>query len=757
MIFLAIFLDQNKHIMKTYFAAFILLVLFAYLPHFVCAQGAVTWSDDGNAYFRTEGGEIVRYDLPANSKTVIVAKEKLRPPAAEKPLTVRSFRFSSDYSKLLIYTNTKKVWRLDTRGDYWFYEMKTGKLRQLGKGRPASSLMFAKFSPDGKKVAYVSEYNLYVEDLATGLVKPLTKNGNRKLINGTFDWAYEEEFFCRDGFRWSPDSRQIAFWQIDAKGTKDYLMINNTDSIYPQAVPVEYPVAGEPPSRYRIGVADVLTGKTSWMKIPDDSVWRTYVPRMEWAGNSSELIIQHLNRKQNESNLMLCEVRTGVTRTIYSEKDPAWIDILPLWDTDYANGGWDWLNGGKEFLWASEKDGWRHLYRLSRNGKKETLVTNGRYDVMDISTIDEKGGYVYFHASPENATQKYLYRTKLDGTGPLERVTPAHQEGTHTYRVSPNARFAMHSFSNFYTRPVSEWISLPDHRGINGENKVNDSLAKSDKSKSNIVFFKIKTEENVEMDAWMVKPANFDTTKKYPVVFYVYTEPWGQEVKDVYGVANNFLYNGDMSRDGYIYISIDNRGTPVPKGREWRKSIYRKIGLVNIRDQALAAKEILKWPYVDSSRVGVWGWSGGGSATLNLLFQYPEIYKTGVAIAPVANQLTYDNIYQERYMGLPQENREDFVKGSPMTYAKNLQGNLLYIHGTGDDNVHYNNADMLINELVKYNKQFQMMAYPNRTHGISEGEGTGEHLQTLYTKFMQTYCPPGPVDRNASSKPVKGF
>lgn len=743
--------------MKTVVLRLFLTVMISLLCIFVHAQGGVTWSADGNAYFRNESGEIVKYQLPANTKTVVVKKENLKPAGAEKPVAIRSFKFPADYSKVLIYTNTKKVWRQDTRGDYWVYDMGSNKLRQLGKGRPASSMMFAKFSPDGRKVAYVSEYNLYVEDLATGTIKALTKNGSRKLINGTFDWVYEEEFFCRDGFRWSPDSRSIAFWQIDAMGTKDYLMINNTDSIYPKAVPVEYPVAGEPPSKYKIGVASIATGKINWMKIPDDTIWRTYVPRMEWASNSNELVIQHLNRKQNESNLMLCDVKSGVSRTIYNEKDPAWIDILPLWDTDYANGGWDWLNGGQEFLWASEKDGWRHLYRISRDGKKETLVTNGKYDVMDIGAIDEKSGYVYFHASPENATQKYLCRTKLDGTGSLEMISPAHQKGTHNYRLSPNARFAQHSFSNYYCKPVSEWITLPDHKGINGENKVNDTLAKADKSKSNIEFFTIKTAEGVEMDAWMVKPVNFDPAKKYPVVFYVYTEPWGQNVTDAYGSASNFLYKGDMSKDGYIYISIDNRGTPVPKGREWRKCVYRKIGLVNISDQAMAAKEIMKWPYVDTNRIGVWGWSGGGSATLNLLFQYPEIYKTGIAIAPVANQLTYDNIYQERYMGLPQENKDDFIKGSPMTYAKNLKGQLLYVHGTGDDNVHYNNADMLINELIKYGKQFQMMSYPNRTHGISEGEGTNAHLSALFTNYLKQHCPPGPVSPGEEPKPVKGF
>jgi len=463
---------------------------------------------------------------------------------------------------------------------------------------------------------------------------------------------------------------------------------------------------------------------------------------MEWADNNTQLIIQHLNRKQNQSDLLLCDVATGKSTTVYKEKDSAWIDILPLWDEDYSYGGWDWLNNGKEFLWPSEKDGWRHLYRISRDGKKETLVTVGNYDVMDISTVDEKSGYVYFFASPENATQKYLYRTKLDGTGTAERLTPSNEPGTHDCNVSPNGQYAFHSFSNYYTEEVNEWVTLPSHKALGGE-EVQNALSKADKSKSNISFFKITTEDGVQMDAWMTKPNNFDSTKKYPVLFYVYTEPWGQNVKDEFGVAHNFLYRGDMANDGYIYISIDNRGTPVPKGREWRKCVYKKIGLINIHDQAMAAKEILKMPFVDSSRIAVWGWSGGGSATLNLMFQYPSIYKTGIAVAAVADQLTYDNIYQERYMGLPQENKEDFIKGSPITYAKNLQGNLLYIHGTGDDNVHYKNAEELINELVKYNRQFEFMSYPNRSHGLSEGEGTFMHLSTMYTNYLREHCPPG--------------
>ncbi|MEP6948024.1 MAG: DPP IV N-terminal domain-containing protein [Ginsengibacter sp.] len=701
----------------------------------------IHWSKDGNSYYNSKDNQIEQIDVASSKSTVIVTKEQLTPAGASTPLPVRNFSFSNDANRMLIYTNTKRVWRADTRGDYWVLDISNHTLKKVGETMPSSSLMFAKFSPDGGKVAFVSEYNLYVEDLASGKTDQLTTGGTRELINGTFDWAYEEEFFCRDGFRWSPDSKKIAYWQMDAKNTKDYLMLDNTDSIYPFIKPVVYPIAGEPPSPFKIGIVDISNAKTTWMNIPTDPVLQSYVPRMEWAANNNELIIQHLNRKQNTSDLMLCDAATGNSKTIYEEKDSAWIDILPLWDAQYSYGGWDWLNNGKEFLWATEKDGWRHLYRVSRDGK-EKLVTVGNYDVMKINAIDEKNNYIYFEASPQNATQKYLYRIKLDGKGKAERISPLNQNGTHEYNVSPNARFAFHTFSNYYTPKAEEWVSLPDHSALDGH-KVYHAVEGADSTKSNIKFFAIKTSEGVEMDAWMVKPTNFDPTKKYPVVFYVYTEPWGQNVQDVYGTADNFLYKGNLADDGYLYVSIDNRGTPVPKGRAWRKSVFHKIGLLNIRDQAMAAREIFKMPYVDTSRVAVWGWSGGGSATLNLMFQYPEIYKTWIAIAAVGNELTYDNIYQERYMGLPQENKEDFIKGSPITYAKNLQGNLLYIHGTGDDNVHYQNAEMLLNELIKYNKQFRFMPYPNRSHGIFEGEGTQEHLKTLYTNYLRQYCPPG--------------
>ncbi len=701
------------------------------------------WAKDGSALYQVEKGALIKNKMPENLKTDILTPAQLTPTGQKEPLKVESFQFSEDNTKILIFTNAQKVWRFKTRGDYWLYDTNIKTLKQIGKARPTTSLMFAKISPDGKMVAYVSERNVYVEDLSTNKAKVLTStNGTKKLINGTFDWVYEEEFNCRDGFRWSPDSKNIAYWQIDANQIKDYYMLNTTDGIYPQIIPVEYPKVGEAPSPCRVAVVDVKNGKTVWMKVEGDPS-QNYIPRMDWAGNSKELILLQLNRKQTQAKIMICDSKSGSARTIWEEKDNVWIDVPDGAGVSFDVAGWQWLSDKNSFLWQTEKDGWQHIYRIDRTGK-ETLLTKGNYDAVDVSGVDEANGLVYFIASPNNATQRYLYRVKLDGSSDSpELVSDPNMKGSHSYSFSPNGKFATHSFSNRETPRVTEWISLPDHKPLTEGGSMVTRLKSAKLRKNPAQFFQVTTADGVTMDGWWVKPTNFDSTKKYPVLFHVYTEPAGATATDNAGAGGDGLYKGSLADDGYIYMSLDGRGTPVPKGKAWRKSIYRKIGIINIRDQAMAAKEIMKWSFVDTSRIAVWGWSGGGSATLNLLLQYPDIYKTGISIASVANQLTYDNIYQERYMGIPQENKEDFIAGSPITYAKNLRGNLLYIHGTGDDNVHYQNAEMLINELIKYGKQFQVMPYPNRSHGIYEGEGTSEHLSQLFTNYLKMHCPGG--------------
>ena len=357
--------------MKTKFS--ITLAFFLSLVS-LCKAQSIIWATDGNSYYSVENNNIMVTKLLESKNSISSQKEIYISKATLNNLPIQSFSFSTDFNKLLIFTNTKKVWRYNTKGDYWLYDISTKKIKQLGKSLPASSLMFAKISPNGNNIAYVSNYNLYSENIETNAIKPLTTDGNRQLINGTFDWAYEEEFFCRDGFRWSNDSKSVAFWQIDAKGTKDYLMLTTIDSIYPKAIPVEYPIAGERPSRFKIGVVQIATATTKWMQIPDDEKWGNYLPRMEWTGNNNELILQLLSRKQNESTLLICNTVTGISKNIYDEKDVAWIDIQPLWDERTANGGWDWLNNKTAFIWASEKDGWRHLYKISADRSEERRV-----------------------------------------------------------------------------------------------------------------------------------------------------------------------------------------------------------------------------------------------------------------------------------------------------------------------------------------------------------------------------------------------
>ncbi len=699
----------------------------------------IRWIEEGDAYTTFErsetvkyGRNIVRYDTRTGEKSILVPAGHFIPEGEETPLMYDDLIWSADREKLLLFTNTQRVWRSNTRGDYWVLDVNNGTLSRLGQSLPEASLMFAKFSPDGSKVAYVSKNNIYIEDLSTHSISQITFDGTETLINGTFDWVYEEEFFCRDGFSWSPDGQFIAYWQLDASGIRTFTMINNTDSLYPFTIPVQYPKVGEPPSLCRIGVVTATGGPTVWMQIEGDSR-QHYLPRMMWQDDSKQILVQQLNRKQNTNRIWLCDVTGGTARNVFTEQDEAWTDVVDAWQ---------WLNGGTEFLWISERDGWRHVYSVGLQDGQPRLISPGKYDIVSIEGIDPEEKFMYIIASPDNATQRYLYRITMDGKGKPERISPSDQSGTHSYDMSPNTLFAYHTFSNANTPPVTTLVSLPGHEVIRvvAENKAyKEAIAKL--KKQPIEFFMVTTGDGVEMDGWMMKPPDFQIGKKYPVLFSVYGEPWGQTARDAWDW--DILWNTLITQQGYVVMTMDNRGTPCPKGREWRKSIYRKIGIINSNDQAMATRKIIKWDFVDPSRIAVWGWSGGGSMTLNLMFRYPDLYQTGMAVAPVSNQLFYDNIYQERYMGLPSENMEDFIEGSPVTYARNLEGNLLIVHGTGDDNVHYQNTEVLVNELIKHNKQFQVMPYPNRSHGIYEGENTTRHLFTLLLDYLMEHTEPG--------------
>lgn len=709
--------------------------------------GRYQWLGNGDAYTLLErsetverGMDMVKYETKSGKSEVLIPAEKFIPSGQENPLRISGYDWSTDLNKLLIFTNTRRVWRANTRGDYWVLDREKDTLYQLGPELPESSLMFAKFTEDGTKAAYVSKHNVYMQDLGSGTVTQLTFDGTEDIINGTFDWAYEEELDCRDGFRWNPGGSHIAFWQLDATDIRDFLMINNTDSIYSYTIPVQYPKAGQDPSSARIGVIEVDSKEIKWLEIPGDPV-QNYLPRLQWIGND-RILVQQLNRHQNENRLWLVNLENGEMENFYTDTDEAWVDID---HPDVAQSGRNatdmvFLENGEEFIWISEKDGWRHLYLKSVDGSRDVLLTDGPYDIATLYGVDEKKGYVYFNASPENSTQRYLYRVDLDGSGNLTRLTPEDMPGINRYDLAPGMQYAIWSSSSRTRVPTTDLVSLPKHkivRNLVNNEAYNEKMAGIDLG--TVEFFSVTTEDGVEMDGYMIKPPDFDASKKYPVLFDLYGEPWGQTATDSWGG----LWHHFLAQQGYIVMTMDNRGTPCLKGREWRKSIYKNIGTLNSRDQAMATKKILEWDYIDPDRIAVWGWSGGGSMTLNLMFRYPEIYSTGMAVAAVSDLRYYDNIYQERYTGIPQEVPEVYEQGSPITHAKNLEGNLLIVHGTADDNVHYQSAEALIVELIKNNKKFDVMPYPNCSHGIYEIPGARIHLFTLLTDYLMEHVPAG--------------
>ncbi|MFI5251338.1 MAG: S9 family peptidase [Bacteroidota bacterium] len=705
--------------------------------------GPVRWEKDGNSYSTLEksptvkdGQDIVLYSAANGSRRVVVPASQLIPANDSTPLDIDDYQWSKDGNKLLVFTNTKRVWRQNTRGDYWVLDIEKGTLKKLGARFEPSRLMFAKFSPNGNRVAYVYKNDIYTENLDDGVILQLTHDGSETIVNGTSDWVYEEEFDLRDGFRWSPDNTSIAFWQFDTKGAREFHLINNTDSLYPRIISFPYPKVGEMNSAVRIGVVPAAGGEPIWMNVPGDPR-NNYIPRIEWIEFSNELMMQHFNRRQNQDDVLIGNVTTGEVRTVYSEKDSAWVDVMDDLFT---------VDKGKWISWLSERDGWRHVYLLSTEGKEAKSITHGDFDVIGIQSVDEKGGWVYYTASPENATQLYLYRARLNGEGMPQRISPSNQPGWHSYQISPSAKWAIHTYSNFDMPPTVELVKLPDHQQVRVL-----SANKSLKEKINalnltpVEFFKIDIGGGVLLDGWRIKPPGFNSTKSYPLFFYVYGEPAGQTVVDRWG-GNRGLWHQMLAQHGYIVASIDSRGMPAPRGREWRKCIYKKIGVLPSGDHALAVEAIGKqWHFIDTSRIGIWGWSGGGSSTLNAMFRHPDLYKTGMAVAAVTNERYYDDVYEERYMGLlTDENADSIYKEcSAITYAKNLTGNLLIVHGTGDDNVHYQNCESLINDLVAFDKHFTMMAYPNRTHSISQGKNTTRHLFETLTTYLEQNMPAG--------------
>jgi len=703
--------------------------------------GPARWIEGGTAYTTLEkstvttgGFDIVRYDAKTGARSVLVSATALVPKGDTAALQVADYKWSDDAKRLMLFTNTKQVWRQNTRGDYWVLDRTTGALRQLGgAGAPPSRMMYAKFSPQGDRVAFVRYGDIYVERLSDGAITRLTTGADSLHVNGMSDWVYEEEFGVRDGFRWSPDGARIAYYHFDMTGVSTFLMINNTDSTYPYTIPIQYPKVGTTNSAVTAGVVSASGGATTWLQLPGDPR-EDYIPFLEWAGADS-VLVQRMNRLQNHDALILASAATGGVRTITTETDQAWLDVID----DIP-----WLKGSKEFLWLSERDGWRHAYAVNRATGAARLITPGAFDVNSIAAVDDKGGWLYYTASPDNATRQYLWRTRLDGKGAGVRVTPAGLAGTHRYSMSPDAKWAIHTWSTFDTPPVTELVSLPKHTvertlAANTElaGRVKEVLTPGE-------FFQVTIADGSTLDGWMLKPRDFDPSKRYPMLMHVYGEPAGQTVLDSWGGSNR-LWHQMLADQGYLVASVDNIGTPAPKGRAWRKAVYEQIGVLSSMQQAEAVQALARTrAYVDSTRIGIWGWSGGGSSTLQAMFRYPEVYQVGMSVAPVPDERLYDTIYQERYMGLLGPNEAKYQAASAVNQAAGLKGHLLLVHGSGDDNVHFQGSQRMLNQLIVLNKSVDFMEYPNRSHCICEGQGTTLHVYSLLTRYLFTNLPAGP-------------
>ena len=684
----------------------------------------------------TDASELVQYDTVSGKRATLVSRQQLVPPGTAKPLAIEDYSLSPDGGLVLLETNGREDGDSRRRiADYWVLERKSGALREIVAGveprRARDSI-----SPDSQRILYIRQHNLYVYDLPSGRTIPLTSDGVvGSLGNGVGEGG------PGGATSWSPDGRQIAYVQVDSRAVGLRPMIDPAEPTYPKVRYIRFARVGTPIPTLRVGVVGAEGGTTRWISIPGEP--GTYIiNRLSWAGNSAELLLEKQSRSRDAREFLLANVRANTTASAYHETDSAWID-----GSGAENAGLEWIRDGRAFVLVSEKDGWRHASVVSRDGAKQSLLTSGASDVISRVKVDEKRGWFYYLASPDNATQKYLFRVRLDGTGRAEQVSPANHPGSHSYDFSPDCSWAFHTYSTFDTPPVIELVRLPEHRVVR---VLEDNGALRARLASWITrpteFFKIEIGGGVVMDAWMIKPRDFDPARKYPVFVFVYGEPASQTVLDDWsGGQGHSLFHRTIADAGYLVVSMDNRGTPAPKGAAWRRANYGSLGPLSTEEQAAGLLELGRTrPYVDLSRVGIWGWSAGGTNTLNALFRKPDLYHLGIAVAPKPMPELYNAWFQEIFMRTLEENPEGYRKAAPINYAEGLKGRLLIVHGTGETNTHIQITERLVDRLIELGKPFDYMAYPNRDHGLREGKGTPVHLRILMARYLIEHLPPGP-------------
>jgi len=671
---------------------------------------------DGKHYTRLEENVVKQYDLTTGKPTQDLftgANHKIDRSFDGK---FDDYAFNADETKMLISTNTKSIYRRSSKSDYFVYDKETKSLTPLFEG---GQQMYATFNPQADKVAFVHDNNLYYKDLKTNKVNQLTQDGkSNEIINGATDWVYEEEFAFAKAFFWAPDGENIGFYRFDESAVKEFTMTNYTNADYPVYVTFKYPKVGEKNAKISIHMYNLENKKTTMAQLGSD--WE-YIPRIAWTKDPKKLCVTKMNRHQSELELLLVDARTGAATSLLKEKNKYYIDI-----TDHLT----FLEDGKHFVWTSEQDGYNHIYLYDLKGKMKTQLTKGNWDVTTFYGVDEKNGQVYYQAAKDHPTQRALYTVNLKGKNAKE-ISP--DQGWNAAQFSSTFDYFVNTYSTANSAPT--YMVYDRNQQLVRVIEDNAGIAKvQDKNKVQPVdFFDFNTSEDVQLNGYMIKPPNFDANKKYPVLMYVYGGPGSQTVKDSWG-SQNYWWFQMLAQQGYLVVSVDNRGTGA-RGEEFKKMTYMQLGKYEVMDQIEAGKYLAKQSYVDADRIGIFGWSYGGYMSSLCLSKGADVFKAAIAVAPVTNWKWYDSIYTERYMRTYAENKEGYEENSPINFADLIEGNYLIAHGVSDDNVHFQNAAEMVASLVRQNKHFDSLYYPNKNHGIYGGL-TRLHLYTEMTDFL---------------------
>ena len=631
-------------------------------------------------------------------------------------ISFSDYSFSEDEKKVLLPTETESIYRYSSRSNYYVYDRETKTAQELSKGKQR----LAQFSPDASKVAFVKENNIFIKDITNNTELKVTFDGEiNKIINGATDWVYEEEFAFDNGMQWNTSGNKIAYYRFNEEKVPEFSMDLFTD-LYPSQSQFKYPKAGETNSTVELFIYDLNSKKTTKANINVEEEF--YIPRIKWTLDENVLSVQRMNRHQNQLDFILVDAKDGSSQTIFTENDAAYIDV-----TDNLT----FLNDGKYFIWTSEKSGYNHIYLYNLKGKQVRQITKGNYDVTDFYGIDESNNTVYFASSERSPMHRDVYAVQLNGKN---KKTLTNKTGTNSATFNTNYKYFINQYSNANS---PYYFSLFDAKGnevrmLKDNSNLNNSLAEYALSQKE--FFNFKTTEGIDLNGWMMKPHNFDKTKQYPVFMYLYGGPGSQQVTDSWG-GSNFLWYQMLTQQGYIVACVDNRGTGA-RGSEFKKCTYQQLGKLETEDQIEANRYLANLPYVDGSRIGIFGWSYGGYMSSLCLLKGADEFKMAIAVAPVTNWRYYDTIYTERYMRTPQENASGYDDNSPINHVEKLKGKYLLVHGSADDNVHYQNTMEMTNALVNANKQFDLFIYPNKNHGIYGGY-TRLHLFTKMTNFIK--------------------